>query len=68
VADARDTTTPFRFVESVYSIGQWVSPHRLTDVNDLLWYGQYDDANCLYRCRNDFVVSSLTTATAAPID
>ena len=68
VARARDTTTPFRFVESVYSIGQWVSPHRLTDVNDLLWYGQYDEKNQLYRCCNDFVVSSSTTADSAPID
>lgn len=54
VASARDATTPFRFVESVYSIGQWVSPHRLTDVNDLLWYGEYDESKALYRCRNDF--------------
>ena len=56
VASARDATTPFRFVESVYSIGQWVSPHRLTDVNDLLWYGEYDESKALYRCRNDFSI------------
>ena len=49
VGSARDMTTAFRFVESVYSIGQWVSPHRLKDVNDLLWYSQYDDDNGLYR-------------------
>jgi len=55
VAGARDMTTPFRFVESVYSIGQWVSPHRLTDFNDLLWYSQYQEESHLYRCRNDFV-------------
>ena len=54
VASARDATTPFRFVESVYSVGQWVSPHRLTDVNDLLWYRVYDESKALYRCRNDF--------------
>lgn len=62
VASARDATTPFRFVESVYSIGQWVSPHRLTDVNDMLWYGRYDESNSLYRCCNDFATSTSATA------
>jgi len=37
VRNARDTTIPFRFVESLYSIGQWISPHRLRDVDELLW-------------------------------
>ncbi len=68
VASARDETTPFRFVESVYSIGQWISPHRLTDVNDLLWYSQYDESDGLYRCRNDFAILSSTTAPSAYID
>jgi len=54
VASARDSTVPVRFVESVYSIGQWISPHRLNDVNDVLWYGQYDAASGLYRCANDY--------------
>ena len=67
VASARDETTPFRFVESVYSIGQWISPHRLTDVNDLLWYGQYDESNCLYRCCNDFAVPP-SIAPSAQVD
>ena len=67
VASARDETTPFRFVESVYSIGQWVSPHRLSDVNDLLWYGQYDESDCLYRCCNDFAVPP-SIATSAQVE
>lgn len=65
VARARDMTTPFRFVESVYSIGQWISPHRLTDVTDLLWYGQYDEKVQLYRCCNDFAGSSSATDVTA---
>ena len=62
VANARDMDTPFRFVESVYSVGQWVSPHRLQDVNDLLWYSQHDETTGLYRARNDFA----DTAPPAP--
>lgn len=52
VANARDATTRFRFVESVYSVGQWVSPHRLHDAMDLLWYPETGPD--LYRCRNDY--------------
>lgn len=52
VEQARDATTPLRFVESVYSIGQWISPHRLHDSAQLLWWPTYDEATGLYRCRN----------------
>lgn len=54
VTNARDATTPFRFVESVYSIGEWISPHRLHDPKQLLWYADTDLDNALYRCRNDY--------------
>lgn len=54
VASARDQTTPFCFVESLYSVGQWISPHRLRDAQDLLWYGRSDVATGLYRCANDY--------------
>ena len=54
VANARDAATRFRFVESIYSMGQWISPHRLRNANELLWYEHFDDAAGLYRCRNDF--------------
>ena len=69
VTNARDPTTPFRFVESVYSIGQWISPHRLRDASELLWYPQHDPASGLYRCRNDFrppIVAPQALATPAP--
>lgn len=52
VANARDGQTPLRFVESLYSIGQWLSPHRLSDVDDLLWYASADPEAGLYRCHN----------------
>lgn len=52
VVQARDATTPLRFVESVFSIGQWISPHRLRDARQLIWWPTYDAATGLYRCRN----------------
>jgi CRISPR-associated protein Csy2 len=54
VANARDASTPFRFVESLYSIGEWVSPHRLQSAEQLLWYADSRLDNGLYRCRNDY--------------
>lgn len=62
VANARDATTPFRFVESLYSIGQWVSPHRIDTPQQLLWYPESKPDIGYYRCRNDFVLTSDTTA------
>jgi CRISPR-associated protein Csy2 len=58
VAGARDPNVPFRFVESVYSMGQWISPHRLNDVSDLLWEPFHDPASGLYRCVNAFPAPS----------
>lgn len=52
VEQARDDTTPLHFVESVYSLGQWISPHRLRDSAQLIWWPTYDEATGLYRCRN----------------
>ena len=65
VQNARDGKTSFRFVESLYSIGQWISPHRLTDVNQLLWYATTDTESGLYRCRNDYVADADDTAPLA---
>lgn len=54
VANARDTKTHFRFVESLYSIGEWVSPHRMHYPEDLLWYVDNDEEAGLYRLNNDY--------------
>lgn len=37
VKNARDSAVPFRFVESVLSLGEWRSPHRINDLEDMLW-------------------------------
>lgn len=70
VVQARDATTPLRFVESVFSIGQWISPHRLRDAAQLIWWPTYDEATGLYRCRNacqpDTFKGSVTALAAEP--
>ena len=62
VENARDGTTPFRFVESLYSLGQWISPHRLDSLQQLLWTQESDAANGIYRCTNRY-----SDTLAAPI-
>jgi len=52
VEKARDSTLPFRFVESIYSLGEWVSPHRLDSLNQLLWTQEADTDRGIYRCIN----------------
>lgn len=67
VASARDGHTPFRFVESLWSIGQWVSPHRLQGLSDLLWYTQLEgasDSPGIYRCHNDYTAPPVVASEA----
>lgn len=54
VVNARDAGTPFRFVESLYSVGEWISPHRLSSPQQMLWYADSRPEDGLYRLRNDY--------------
>lgn len=63
VAAARDAGVPFHFVESVYSLGQWISPHRLERAGQLFWYPAHEPDSTLYRCLNHFIEPS-AAATA----
>lgn len=66
VAGARAPTVPFRFVESVYSIGQWISPHRLRDIDQLTWQADYNAVTGLYRCVNAYQPPVIDTYTPVP--
>ncbi|CAD5106711.1 type I-F CRISPR-associated protein Csy2 [Zestomonas carbonaria] len=57
VRNARDRTTPFHFVESLYSLGEWRSPHRFSDIRELLWYHQAEPDAGLYRCTTPFLAT-----------
>jgi len=54
VANARDATLPFCFVENLYSIGEWISLHRLYASEQLLWYADSRPEEGAYLCRNDY--------------
>lgn len=62
VENARDGVTPFRFVESLYSLGEWISPHRLEHLHQLLWHTTADPENGIYRCINHYSATSENNA------
>lgn len=54
VRNSRDPDMPFRFVESIYSLGQWISPHRIREPQQLLWHHDAKPDSGLYRCINTY--------------
>jgi CRISPR-associated protein Csy2 len=65
VVNARDNNIPFRFVETLYSLGEWVSPHRMTQIQQLLWHHKTDPDNGIYCCTNHYSnVLASTSETA----
>lgn len=65
VDNARDQSTPFRFVESLYSLGEWVGPHCLENLQQLLWHTEEDTENGIYRCVNRYSeISSIAPAAS----
>lgn len=51
----RDNITPFRFVESAYSVGEWVSPHRIQNLKELFWYHEASPDKGWYLCKNNYI-------------
>ena len=43
VANTRDPTVPFCFVEAMYGIGEWLSPHRIENLEEVLWHYKYEE-------------------------
>jgi CRISPR-associated protein Csy2 len=55
----RDTQTPHRFAESVVTLGEFIMPYRVNQLNDMLWqYRVVADKN-LYLCQTLSTLSIL---------
>jgi len=52
VARSRDPGTPFRFVESAYGVGEWLSPHRVQSLEQIFW--RYQTDGDWYLCQNGY--------------
>jgi len=59
VEGARDSSTPFCFVEAAYGLGEWQSPHRLQNIDNALWH--YHQEKGFYLCVNEKLVDSQST-------
>jgi CRISPR type I-F-associated protein Csy2 len=66
VKNARDNDTPFRFVESVLSLGEWVGPHRIKNLHELLWRHHAQPEAGLYVTHNSAAVTS-PAPTSTPV-
>ena len=58
VLNARDASVPFRFVEALYGVGQWLSPHRVETLEQILWRMDADPDEGVYVCRNNYTSNS----------
>lgn len=50
VTNARDNSTPFAFTECIYSVGQWISPHRINENSRIFWQYRHDSEKGIYQC------------------
>lgn len=55
----RDSSTPHRFAESVVTLGEFVMPYRIKELDNMLWQYHVDTEQNLYLCR--------TLSTSNPI-
>ena len=56
--NARDMTTPHRFIESVVTLGEFVMPHRIKKIDSMLWHYHVDVENNLYLCQQNSLSSN----------
>jgi CRISPR-associated protein Csy2 len=47
----RDSTTPHRFAESVVTLGEFVMPYRIKDLDNMLWQYRVEPEQNLYLCQ-----------------
>lgn len=54
-AHQRDASTPHRFAESVVTLGEFVMPYRITNLDDMLWQYHVDLEHDLYLCQTKVI-------------
>ncbi|MDD3267111.1 MAG: type I-F CRISPR-associated protein Csy2 [Burkholderiales bacterium] len=55
----RDIRTPHRFAESVITLGEFIMPYRIKQLDDMLWQYHVDLDRNLYLCQNLKTVTSI---------
>jgi len=52
-ANQRDPTAPHRFAESVVTLGEFLMPYRIKELDHMLWHYHADIESNLYLCRQN---------------
>ena len=47
----RDPNVPHRFAESIVTLGQFIMPYRITNLDNMLWHYHVDLEKNLYLCQ-----------------
>lgn len=55
----RDAETPHRFAESIVTLGEFVMPYRINDLDNMLWHYHTDLENNLYLCQQNRATTEL---------
>ena len=55
----RDAETPHRFAESIVTLGEFVMPYRINDLDNMLWHYHADLENNLYLCQQNRATTEL---------
>jgi len=58
-SNQRDPNTPHRFVESIVTLGEFLMPYRIHDLDNMLWKYHTDLDNNLYLCRQNKPLNEL---------
>lgn len=61
----RDQETPHRFAESLVTLGEFVMPYRITDLDNMLWHYHHEAENNLYLCQPNKPVTENKETTHA---
>ena len=55
----RDSSTPHRFAESVVTLGEFVMPYRIKNLDSMLWQYHVDSQKNLYLCQTPLTANSI---------
>jgi CRISPR-associated protein Csy2 len=47
----RDPETPHRFAESIVTLGEFIIPYSINELDEMLWHYHFDSENDLYLCQ-----------------
>jgi CRISPR-associated protein Csy2 len=67
VKNARNNETPFRFVENVFSLGEWVGQHRVKSLQEMLWAHHAQPEAGLYTAKNHGVTETDDATTTSTV-